>query len=735
MRRAWLALLLATATLPAIIFLLQDGYFASSDGMIHLYRLFELDRALREGVLFPRWFPLSGYGYGLPVLNYYPPLTYYLAEAFHLAGAGYIAAIKLTIATSFILAAFAMFLFARDWLPDGAAFVAAIAYAYSPYLLSDAYVRGNFPEMLAMALLPFALWAFTKAVHPSIPFAAIILAHHLTAMQFAALLVAYLAFLFACDHRSQSVVGGRRSVVVKWFCAILVSLLLSAFYWVPALAELNLVYVDSASIARFLVSRLIDPMDFFAPSLAYTYLPQSDALKHAFGFPQTILALLAGVIALIHATRSTHPSTPLRSAQDASRLTPHILFFSLLVAFSIFMTLTPAAPLWYAIPILRFMQFPWRLQILAAIGIALLLGVWAKWIGDALTVSSRAVFAKQSSSRVAALVSVAFVLILVALGIAKLPVRVFPLNDADVDLTRAHDSAYVVAQMGWGWTREFVPATVQEFENIYAPLAKPDASPPDSTRASPVVQIRSDSLYARAFHVTTAQPFELSLKTFFFPGWQAYIDGAPARTYARGSLGIATVNVPPGEHQVLFRFEDTPLRVVVNVVSLVTLVGVLIALFIARRRAFAVACIAILLLAALLAWHTRDARALSPTAVAANLDQRVQLIGYAAERVDESLAVTLYWLALNEMDRDYNGYVHLIDAAGNVIAQHDGPTDQGLTPTTRWLPGEIVADRHTIALRDVSPGEYRLAAGMYLPLENGFQNLGARVDLGRVRIK
>ncbi|MEW5719721.1 MAG: 6-pyruvoyl-tetrahydropterin synthase-related protein, partial [Chloroflexota bacterium] len=217
MRRVRLVLLLVTATLPAIIFLWQDGYFASSDGMIHLYRLFELDRALHEGVLFPRWFPLSGFGYGLPVLNYYPPLTYYFAEAFHLAGVGYIAAIKLTIAASFVIAAFSMFLFAREWLNEGAAFVAAIAYTYSPYLLSDAYVRGNFPEMLAISVLPFALWVFARALvdHASsfvllcsISFAAIILTHHLTAMQFAALLLAYLAFLFFCEHGSHSAVGG-----------------------------------------------------------------------------------------------------------------------------------------------------------------------------------------------------------------------------------------------------------------------------------------------------------------------------------------------------------------------------------------------------------------------------------------------------------------------------------------------------------------------------------------------
>jgi uncharacterized membrane protein len=161
MRRGWLALL-ALVPVPAAISLAQDGFFASSDGMIHLYRLFELDRALRAGILYPRWFTLSGYGYGLPVLNYYPPLAYYLSELFHFAGAGYIASIKLSIALGFLVAAFSMFLFARDLLGDAPAFVAAVAYVYLPYLLSDAYVRGNFPEFLAMALLPLALWAFQR---------------------------------------------------------------------------------------------------------------------------------------------------------------------------------------------------------------------------------------------------------------------------------------------------------------------------------------------------------------------------------------------------------------------------------------------------------------------------------------------------------------------------------------------------------------------------------------------
>ncbi len=702
------------ALLPALSFLFRDGYFASSDGMIHLYRLFELDRSWHAGVLFPRWFPLSGYGYGLPVLNFYPAATYWLAELFHLAGAGYIVAIKLTIAVGLIGAAISMFVFARDLLGARAAFVAGIAYAYAPYLLSDAFVRGNFPELLTIAQIPFALWAFrrveeradapARVLIAAGAFAAIILTHQLTAMQFAGLLLAYLGFLFAL----------RRNVKNLLTCgaAIALGLALSAFYWVPSLAELNFVYVGPESLARFLVSRLVTLGEFFAPALAYTYLPQSEALKHAFGFPQTMLTLLAGAGALVHAVRS---------AFRVSRLTAHVLFFALIVILSIFMTLTFSAPLWYAIPTLRFMQFPWRFQILASVGTAFLLGVWARWLANVLP-------------RAKPILAPLWTLALIVLALANLPLRDFPLTDAQVNLTRVSDPDYVIAQMGWGWTREFVPAAVQDADAIYKPVAKSQGVGADGVPTPVMVVFEQADELARKFRIVAAQPFELSLHTFFFPGWQAVVDDAPARTYPRGALGLATVAVPSGEHRVTFRFEETPLRAAMDGVSLIAFAGVGVWLWRAQRRAFGVTLAALIVFVGLCAWHTHTPRA-SVVPAAGVLDQRVQLIGYSAERERDAIYVTLYWLALRDIERDYFAFVHLLDTNGAVSAQHDGPPDQGLTPTTRWLPGEIIVDRHAVALEDAAPGKYRLAAGMYLPLASGFQNLGERIELGVIRIE
>ncbi len=743
MRRVWLALCLAP--LPAAISLAQDGYFSSSDGMIHLYRLFELDRALRAGIFYPRWFPLSGYGYGLPVLNYYSPLSYYVAELFHLAGAGYIVSLKLLIAFGFLAAAFSMFLFARDLLGDAPALVAAVAYAYLPYLLSDAYVRGNFPEFLAMSILPLVLWAFRRVfdhrrvaedaekkyqnslrsprlsgdfvgqvLFAALAFGAIVLIHHLTAMLIAALLLAYIPFLFAMYRDWTRLLASA--------AAVLLALALSAFYWLPALGELNLVYVGPASVARFLVNRLVSLTDFFAPSLAYVYLPQSEVLKHAAGFPQTMIALVVGIVGLVVMLRHRGLNL-MRHTRHELRITFCVLFFFPVTVASIFMTLTFSAPLWYAIPTLRFMQFPWRFQILAGIGIAFLIGIGAKWIAELVA-------RFRLSGATYAVSSIAFI----ALGIANLPVRTFPLTDAQVNLLHSSDPDYVVAQMGWSWTREFVPATVQNADSVYAPVAQPNVPMPDPARAVPTIQIVHDGLLAESLRVAAPQPLDISLHTFYFPEWQAYIDGAPARTYPRGSLGLVSVTVPPGDHTVSFQFQDTLFRTAANLISLLSALGVFAWLVIAHRRAAVAVLGATILIAALWFLRAQTADAALPTPLSENLDNRAMLIGYTADRVNETMYVTLYWFALGEMDKNYHVSVHLVDSNDYTVAQQDAPPDQGLTPTTRWMPGEVIVDHHALALTSLKPGEYRLTAAMYLPLDNSYANLGTPVELGRVKV-
>lgn len=104
-----------------------------------------------------------------------------------------------------------------------------------------------------------------------------------------------------------------------------------------------------------------------------------------------------------------------------------------------------------------------------------------------------------------------------------------------------------------------------------------------------------------------------------------------------------------------------------------------------------------------------------PHPLNANLGDQISLLGYDYSRSEGGLEVTLFWQAQTEIPLDYSIFVHLVDAAGNTVAQHDGqPWWDVAVPTSTWLPGEKLRDRHTLQLpADLPPGDYTLRTGVY----------------------
>ncbi len=64
----------------------------------------------------------------------------------------------------------------------------------------------------------------------------------------------------------------------------------------------------------------------------------------------------------------------------------------------------------------------------------------------------------------------------------------------------------------------------------------------------------------------------------------------------------------------------------------------------------------------------------------------------------------------------YHVFVHLIDDAGNILAQSDAIPANWTRPTTGWLPGEYVIDTHTLSLPAELPTcSLSLRIGLYDP--------------------
>ena len=98
--------------------------------------------------------------------------------------------------------------------------------------------------------------------------------------------------------------------------------------------------------------------------------------------------------------------------------------------------------------------------------------------------------------------------------------------------------------------------------------------------------------------------------------------------------------------------------------------------------------------------------------------ESVVLIGYDLEaqraRPGDKLGLTLYWHTLSPVDKSYTVFVHLLDADEVIQGWGDGLPGGGTLPTTSWLAGEYLRDRHDIAIKPEAPsGEYLIEVGLY----------------------
>ena len=76
--------------------------------------------------------------------------------------------------------------------------------------------------------------------------------------------------------------------------------------------------------------------------------------------------------------------------------------------------------------------------------------------------------------------------------------------------------------------------------------------------------------------------------------------------------------------------------------------------------------------------------------------------------------MTLFWQSDSRLSEDYHTFVHLLDAEGRLVAQHDGVPVYGERPTWSWWDAEVIQDEHVLVTdSDLPTGTYTLFTGMY----------------------
>lgn len=114
-----------------------------------------------------------------------------------------------------------------------------------------------------------------------------------------------------------------------------------------------------------------------------------------------------------------------------------------------------------------------------------------------------------------------------------------------------------------------------------------------------------------------------------------------------------------------------------------------------------------------------------PNPLRVNFDNQIELMGYAlsdlSPKAGDALELTLYWRAVQKVERDYVVFVHILEPHTQTIyAASDAMPAQWTAPTSTWEVGSIIEDKHILTVKPESPpGIYELEIGFYLQEAGG----------------
>lgn len=731
-----LTLVVALALVAAHPFLTRAGLPRETDAELHVFRAAQLGQALQSGAGYVRWAPDLWYGYGYPIFNYYSPFTYYLANMFALLpGLDVVDGIKAVLILAILLAASGAFWLGRDLFGPGAGLIAATAYIFSPYLLLiDPHIRGDVPEFFALALFPWLLQFLRVArflpssshlLISSLLWAVLILTHNLMALILSVILVAWLLWQSAIPNPQYPIHPAR---IVK---LILATAGLAAFFWLPFIAERSAIRLTVIGAGHFdFHNHFVAWQTLFGPSQPLDLGAATPRVQHALGLAQWLLAL---------------PAIPIAWLERRTLFGRTLLFFVSSAILLIFLMLSPSALIWENVPLMPYIQFPWRLLGPTALMLAMCTaGVWRRLTSP---IKRLPVY-----------------VLLLALA---LPAMYPPLWSPDFGPTTPPGILRVELAghyLGTTSSGDFVPSTVKSdpppnanliasYERGAVDKFDHSALPPGAT----ATVLEHGPTYDR-LAVSSPQAFVGRVLTFYFPGWRAYLDGKPLPIRPSNPYGLIEFDMPAGDHEILVVFGSTLPRTAGAIISLLTLatlaVYVLRATFTSRAHQLLTPAAnesdhpltratgnqqptykletLVILAFILFKFAVADPcdscfRYTSPPGQVlgaqyrldppVNLGHHILLLGYDAPaqvRSGDALALTLYWQASAPVPQNYQVFAHLVRPAVTLWGQSD-KLNPGDAPTTRWPLDKFVWDEHKLrVLPATPPGEYQLSVGLYL---------------------
>ena len=555
-RARWLALGVSLGTALLVIApFFWLGNASGHDFGFHAASWLDVAGQWREGIFFPRWTEWANHGFGEPRFIFYPPLSWMLGAALGFvvpwnAVPGVFIVIVQTMAG---VCAFAL---ARRFLPANAALFGAACYTANPYALVIVYMRSDFAEQLACAVMPLVvltalqLCGVVENRRRSLPRAMALFAVVFAAVWLsnapAGVVASYsVALIFAWTAI------GEKSLrpLLRGAGGLALGFGLAGFYLLPAGYEQRWV-----NIAQVLSSGL-QPADNFL----YTTIndPEHNVFNGIASSVAVLLLAMTGIAGIAAHRASVHE----QEGEGAKKLWRVLL---LLCAAATILMIRPSSFFWEHLPKLRFVQFPWRWMAIVAVPYAYFLA--------AATVRGRMRWIW------------ILVVIFVASGTATFLVQKAWWDSDDIPSLR--DA--IENDQGFEGTDEYDPVG-DDHTNLpekaprvqILPAEESEAIPPwESAGGASPMEIPLDRWTAeeKEFRVTSFISLRVELRVLDYPAWRVTVNGQTVRPEHTETTARMVLLLPSGWQHVRVSFVRTPDRkvgIAISVIAVLTLLALL----------------------------------------------------------------------------------------------------------------------------------------------------------------
>jgi len=468
-------------------------------------------QTFRDGQFPVRFLGRLNHEYGYPVSTFLYPGFLYLAEPLRLLKFDEIESIKIILGASMLLSGVFFYLWLRKFFDKFAAFVGAIVYVYAPYHLYDLIKRGSVGELLALVLAPFVLWQIERKnlVWSSLGIGLLLLSHNTLGILFGGFIFCYLLLDISIAKKKD----------FKRFLPLLFGFGLSAFFWIPALYELQFTIFSQTAIANW--------QDYFAP-------------MSLLGYATFVVLLLTGILIVTK-----------KIGIKKHRLTLLILLFCL---GSLFLATPLSFSLWKVLPV-GFVQFPFRFLSITILCIGFL---------AACNVS---LFHSKQKIAVGMLI------------VGSLIFSSYPFLVTKPQFQPYKDAGYYFANEATTTVQdEYLPVWVKE-KSFGRAENKVEIVKGRGKIESLISQSNSSSFIVKADTET-----QVRINTIYWPGWQITVDGKLSKISYNNPKGLMELAVPKGKHYVEISFEETPLRLFSDGISLFSLFALLSIAFVKKKK-------------------------------------------------------------------------------------------------------------------------------------------------------